>query len=202
MEEATALARQASAAELTILSKILSFTSEQQRLAYLNIFDPYSLFPVLKGTEADLATAVLRYKGVVLDSIIEDRLLAQASKGSEDQKLVDQLNLDKSELGQLLLQPAQKLSAETNQRMEALEMKVEKMESQHAQHVVGLGHARRALVCALSRCNRLFPTMVRSLSTCGTCTTWGKTNGRIATEPLCCYQRVRPSAFRSVRPTR
>jgi len=31
----TALARQASAAQLTILSKILSLTSEQQRLAYL-----------------------------------------------------------------------------------------------------------------------------------------------------------------------
>jgi hypothetical protein len=135
----------------------LSFTSEQQRLAYLNIFDPYSLFPVLKGTEADLATAVLRYKGVVLDSIIEDRLLAQASKGSEDQKLVDQLNLDKSELGQLLLQPAQKLSAETNQRMEALEMEVEKMESQHAQHVVGLGHARRALGVRLEQVQSTIP---------------------------------------------
>ena len=34
-------------------------------MAYLDIFDPYSLFPFLKGTEADLAAAVLRYKGVV-----------------------------------------------------------------------------------------------------------------------------------------
>ena len=92
IDEATALARQASAAKLTTLSKIFSFTSEQQRLAYLDIFHPYSLFPFLKGTEADLATAVLRYKGVVLDSIVEDRLLAEASQGSEDQKLVKQLN--------------------------------------------------------------------------------------------------------------
>src|SRR5260370_1331098 len=84
IDEATALARRASAAELTILSKIFSFTSEQQRLAYLDIFDPYSLFPFLKGTEGDLAAAVLRYKGVVLDSIVEDRLLAEASQGSED----------------------------------------------------------------------------------------------------------------------
>ena len=56
IDEATALARQASASELTILSKIFSFTSEQQRLAYLDIFHPYySLFPILKGTETDLA---------------------------------------------------------------------------------------------------------------------------------------------------
>ena len=151
IDEATALARQASAAELTILSKIFSFTSEQQRLAYLDIFHPYSLFPFLKGTETDLAAAVLRYKGVVLDSIVEDRLLAEASQGSEDQKLVEQLNLDKRQLGQLLLQPAQKLSAETNQRIEALEGEVEKIESQLAQHVAGLGQARHALGVSLEQ---------------------------------------------------
>jgi tetratricopeptide (TPR) repeat protein len=102
IDEATVLARQASAAELKILSKILSFTSEQQRLAFLDIFDPYSLFPILKGTETDLAIAVLRYKGVVLDSIVKDRLLAEASQGSEDQKLVEQVNLGKRQLGQLV----------------------------------------------------------------------------------------------------
>ena len=157
IDEATALARQASAAELTILSKIFSFTSEEQRLAYLDIFHPYSLFPFLKGTETDLATAVLRYKGVVLDSIVEDRLLAEASQGSEDQKLVEQLNLDKRQLGQLLLQPAQKLSAETNQRIEALEGEVEKIESQLAQHVAGLGQARHALGVSLEQVQSTIP---------------------------------------------
>ena len=81
----------------------------------------------------------------MLDSIVEDRLLAEASQGSEDQKLVEQLNLDKRQLDQLLLQPAQKLSAETNQRIEALEGEAEKIESQLAQHVTGLGQARHAL---------------------------------------------------------
>ena len=157
IDEATALARQASAAELTIISKIFSFTSEQQRLAYLNIFYPYSLFPFLKGTEVDLAAAVLRYKGVVLDSIVEDRLVAEASQGTEDQKLVEQLNLDKRQLGQLLLQPAQKLSAETNQRIEALEGEVEKIESQLAQHVAGLGQARRALGVRLEQVQPAVP---------------------------------------------
>jgi CHAT domain-containing protein/Flp pilus assembly protein TadD len=157
IDEAAALARQASAAELTILSKIFSFTSEQQRLAYLDIFHPYSLFPILKGTEADLAIAVLRYKGVVLDSVIEDRLVAEASQGSEDQKLVEQLNLDKRQLGQLLLQPAQKLSAETNQRIEALEGEVEKIEGHLAQHVAGLGQARHALGVSLEQVQATIP---------------------------------------------
>ena len=157
IDEATALARQASVVELTILSKIFSFTSEEQRLAYLDIFHPYSLFPFLKGTEADLAAGALRYKGVVLDSIVEDRLLAEASQGSQDQKLVEQLNLDKRQLGQLLLQPAQKPSVETNQRIETLEGEVEKIESQLAQHVAGLDHARHALGVRLEQVQPTIP---------------------------------------------
>jgi tetratricopeptide (TPR) repeat protein len=157
IDEATDLARQASAAELTILSKIFSFTSEQQRLAYMEIFNPFTVFSFLKGTEADLAAAVLRYKGVVLDSIVEDRLLAEASEGSEDQKLVEQLNLDRSQLGQLLLQPAQKLSAETNRRIEVLEGEVEKIEGQLAQHVAGLGQARHALGVRLEQVQPTIP---------------------------------------------
>jgi tetratricopeptide (TPR) repeat protein len=157
IDEATAFARQGSATELTILSKIFSFTSEEQRLAYLDIFHPYSLFPFLKGTETDLAAAVLRYKGVVLDSIVEDRLLAEASQGTEDQKLLEQLNLDKRQLGQLLLQPSQNLSAETNQQVEALEGEVEKIESQLAQHVAGLGQARRALGVSLEQVQPVIP---------------------------------------------
>jgi TPR repeat protein/CHAT domain-containing protein len=157
IDEATALARQASAAQLTSLSRIFSFTSEQQRLAYLDIFHPYWLFAILTGTETDLATAVLRYKGVVLDSIVEDHLLAEAVKGSEDQKLVEQLNLGKRQLGQLLLQPAKTFSTESNRRIEALEGEVEKIESQLAQRVAGLGQARHALGVSLEQVQLTIP---------------------------------------------
>jgi tetratricopeptide (TPR) repeat protein len=157
VDEAKTLARQASAAQLAILSRNLSFASEQQRLAYLNIFHPYSLFPFLRGTEADLAIAVLRYKGVVLDSIVEDRLLAEASHGGEDQKRVEQLNVDKRRLGQLLLEPVQKVSAQTNQRIQSLEEEVEKIESDLAQHVADLGQARRALSVRLEQVQQAIP---------------------------------------------
>jgi len=157
LEEATALARQSSAAELTILSQIFSFTSEQQRLAYLGIFHPYSLFPFLKGTESDLAAAVLRYKGVVLDSIVEDRLLAEASRGSQEQEQVNQLDLDKRQLSQLLLLPAQKLSADADQRIKTLEDEVEKIEGQLAEHVAGLGQARHALTVRFEQVQQAIP---------------------------------------------
>jgi tetratricopeptide (TPR) repeat protein len=143
--DATALARQASAAQLTILSKIFSFTSEEQRLAYLDIFSPYGLFPILKGTETDLATAVLRYKGVVLDSIVEDRLLAEISKTSQDRELLARLDADKRQLGQLLLQTPNQPSGDLNKKIEALEHEVDQLEGQLTRHAAGLGRARRAL---------------------------------------------------------
>jgi CHAT domain len=92
----------------------LSFTSEQQRLAYEDTVHPYSLFAILKETEADLALALLRYKSVVLDSIIEDRLVAEASKESKDRDLVGRLAADKRLLGQLLLQSPNRPSTEPN----------------------------------------------------------------------------------------
>jgi CHAT domain-containing protein len=146
IDDATALARQGAALQLEIRSQILLLPIDQ-RLAYLDIFRPYSLFPLLKGTEADLAQAVLRYKGIALDSIVEDRLLTEASKESEDQKLVEQLDLHKRHLGQRLFQPSSKLSEIKHQidpLKEELE-KIEKIETQLAQHVAGLGQARHAL---------------------------------------------------------
>ena len=157
MDEATILARQVSAARLTILSKIFSFTSEQQRLAYIEVFPPYSLFPFLEGTDTDLATEVLRYKGVVLDSIVEDRQRAQANRGSEDQKLLEQLNLDKRQVGQLYLQSAQKSTAETNRRIGELEEEIERMESQLGQHVAGQGQARHALGVTMEQVQTAIP---------------------------------------------
>jgi tetratricopeptide (TPR) repeat protein len=157
IDEAKTLADQESEAQLNILSKMFSFTSEQQRLAYSAIFNPYSLFTLLKGSETQLTTAILRYKGVVLDSIIEDRLLAEAAKGNDDRSRLEQLKLDQRELGQLLLRPAPKISNETGQRIEELEQEVEKVEGQLAQHIAGLGQARHALGVTLEEVQAVIP---------------------------------------------
>jgi CHAT domain-containing protein len=114
-------------------------------LAYLNIFDPYSLLALLKGNEVDLAAAILRYKGVVLDSVIEDRLLAEANSAGAQENWVGQLNADRKQLDRLLLLAPQKLSAEASRRTDELEREVEQLEGQLAQNVAGMGQARRAL---------------------------------------------------------
>jgi tetratricopeptide (TPR) repeat protein/CHAT domain-containing protein len=154
--EAKALEQQSAQAGLAILAKILAFTSEQQRLAYQATLYPYALFAVLEGSEAELASAVLRYKGVVLDSIIEDRLVTETSKTSEDRDLLTRLGADKRQLGQLLLQTRDQPSGDIN-KIEALEHEVEQIDKRFAQHVSGLGGARRALIVTVEQVQAAIP---------------------------------------------
>src|SRR5260370_30346400 len=95
IQEARRLAQLAYAADLKTFSQILSFGSEDQRLAYLRLLHPYTLFAVLDQTDALLAGTALHYKGVVLDSIIEDRLLAETSKEEANRELVEELKAKK-----------------------------------------------------------------------------------------------------------
>jgi CHAT domain-containing protein len=55
------------------------------------------------------------------------------------------------------LQPAQKLSAQTDQRIETLEVEVQKIEGRLAQHVAALGHARHALDVRLEQVQPTIP---------------------------------------------
>ena len=157
IREATALAQLTAKTRLGMLSQILSFTSEEQRLAYQDTFDPYSLFAVLEGSQAELAAAVLRHKGVVLDSLIEDRLVAEASKESQDQDLVGQLAADKRQLGQLLLGTPNQPSGEPNKKLEALKQEVQRIEGQLARHVAETDHARRALSVSVEQVQAVIP---------------------------------------------
>ena len=155
--KAKALAQQSAQAHFALLSKILSFTSEPQRLAYEATLNPYFLFAALDGSDAELASAVLRYKGVVLDSLIEDRLVAETSKTTQDRELLVRRDADKRQLGQLLLQPPSRPVGEMNQKVEALEHEVEQIEGQLAQHLVALGRTRRALSVTIEQVQAAIP---------------------------------------------
>ena len=104
IQEANRLSQLGYAAGLNAFSQILSFGSEDQRLAYQRLVKSTTPPCVLEETDALLAGAVLHYKGVVLDSIIEDRLLAETSKEQANRDLVEQLKAKKRILAQLSLQ--------------------------------------------------------------------------------------------------
>ena len=159
-KDAIPLATRARQAEEKYLSNILSFTSEQQRLAFQKTTDPYTLFATL-GSAAELAQTVLRQKGVVLDSLLEDRLVAEASADPKQREIIAQLRAAKQRLMQLVLEVPKDLSeAAQKQRAaekEKLSTEVEQLEGGLARQVAGLGKARRALSVTVPQVQSVLP---------------------------------------------
>ncbi len=156
-EEAKRLGQLGYAAGLKLFSQILSFGSEDQRLAYQRLVHPYTLFAALDETDALLAGAVLHYKGVVLDSIIEDRLLAETSKEEANRELVEQLKTEKRTLSQLSLQTASLSPKEASERIEAVEQDVESIEGKLARQITDLGQARRSVAITVEQVQAAIP---------------------------------------------
>jgi CHAT domain-containing protein len=154
LKEALRLAVQARRGEEKTLSNILSFTSEQQRLAFQETTYPYDL-PATLGSAPELAETVLRQKGVVLDSLLEDRLEAEASKDPRQREVVTEIRGTKQRLMQLQLETPKDASEEALKKREAekkeLSRKVEELEAGLARQVAGLGRARRALSVSVAQ---------------------------------------------------
>lgn len=147
-QEALEIARNGQQAGLKTLNNILSFTSEQQRLSYQATINPYSLFASI-GSAPDNALAILHYKGVVLDSLLEDRLVAEASKDPVIKKVIDKRDSMKPRVMQLSLDVPKDVSDQALKNraaeQERLSREVEQLEGALARHVAGVGRARRAL---------------------------------------------------------
>ena len=92
---------------------------------------------------------------MVLDSLLEDRLVAEASKDEKQGEVISQLSAAKQRYTQLLMEVPKDFSAEARQRREAeLEKRaaqVEQLEATLARQVSGLGRARRALTVTLAQ---------------------------------------------------
>ncbi len=146
--------------EEKILSNILSFTSEQQRLAFQKETNPYDL-PGTLGNAPELAETVLRQKGVVLDSLLEDRLVAEASGDAKQREIIEQLRAAKQRLTQLQLEVPKDLSEQAQKQRaaekEKLSAEVEQLEGGLARQVAGLGKARRALSVTVQQVQSALP---------------------------------------------
>ena len=134
-------------------AEVLSFTSERQRLVYLTRWgsrDAYDLWATM-GAVQPLARAIFRTKGLGLDSLLEDRLLAEASSEPGIRRQSEAFAQLKRRMAQLhfedLVQdscpPVTTRSPETNTA--ALVHQLEATEAGLARKVTGLGRSRRAL---------------------------------------------------------
>jgi tetratricopeptide (TPR) repeat protein/CHAT domain-containing protein len=155
--EARSLALRSEETQIKVLANILSFCSEPQRLAYQEMTRPYSLFAAIDGSDSELASACFRYKGVVLDSIIEDRVLAEESDKKEDRDLVETLGVDKQRLGEFLLGTPKAPTGDVAKQTEHLEQEIERIESHLARNVAGLGRPRRALTTTVEEVQAAIP---------------------------------------------
>jgi tetratricopeptide (TPR) repeat protein len=159
-KDAIPLLAQARQAEEKHLSNILSFTSEPQRLEFQKTTNPYSLASAL-GSASDLAEIVVRQKGVVLDSLLEDRLVAEASGDPKQHAMIDQLRSAKQRLTKLVMEIPDDLSTQAGQQRdiekEKLSAEVKQLESGLARQVAGLGRARRALSVTVGQVQSALP---------------------------------------------
>jgi len=145
--EAADLASRVNSAEEKYLAEILSFTSERQRLAFQQTANPYSLPAKLNASEM-LAQTILRQKGIVLDSLLEDRRVAAASETAKYREMISQISAAKQRLMQVSLTTASDMSEQTNVRgnglQQSLSERIEQMEAELGREIRAIGKTRQS----------------------------------------------------------
>lgn len=142
---------------LATTEEIFSFASERQRLAYSSRLRPYDL-PASLGAAGETATALLRYKGAVLDSIMEDLSLARRSPDPQVQARVEALLRVRERLSNSLGESSQDIQADSelarrnSEKLALLREELEKLEASVARDGYSWQEVRRAF--------RVTPTQV------------------------------------------
>jgi len=154
-QRALASADQLQASEDRLFANIFSFTSERQRLAYQEgsfVFTHrYDLWADL-GAAKQLARTVVHTKGLVLDSLIEDRLFGETSVDQQIGQLRGRLSQAQRRLSEFTPVLAQRPAGQTRQKdAEQLSVEIESLQASLARRVTTLGRPRRALLVKLEQ---------------------------------------------------
>ena len=158
-EEALVFARREAQATLATTTEVFSFASERQRLAYSAQLRPYDLLASL-GAAEELAGAVLRYKGAVLDSMMEDLSLARQSPEAAVQGRVDALLKVREQLSNLVADPSatpQDMVGAPQGRVAALREELERLETELARDGYGSQQLRRAFLVTPEEVTKALP---------------------------------------------
>jgi len=98
--EATSLAHDVAAAQDAVLNGVFTFAPEQQRMSFERTLEPCDLPAALADPDL-LAQMVLRTKGVVLDSLLEDAAVSRAERDPEVRDLLQRRRQILAQLGQV-----------------------------------------------------------------------------------------------------
>lgn len=143
-DQAIGLIRKYSEASEALLANVLIFTTEEERLEFTRSQDPFSLL-VSANLNEDLANAVLRWKGIVLDSLLEDKLIASQEADPAIKQLAAEL---KTQYGALEKVPRGITGGSANPQTAAansIHAKIDDLQKQLAHKVNGYGSVHRAL---------------------------------------------------------
>jgi len=139
-DAALALNLRANAIHERLIDQVFSFSSEKGRFQFLNTLEgERDSFLTLcaerlgtKGTEAGLSF-LLRRKGIVLDSLVEDAKAARLSEVPALRELVKQLRLTKTQLASLVLAgPGKRTPEQYQANVATLQSQVEELEKDMA----------------------------------------------------------------------
>ena len=149
-DEALAVGKQCRLSSERALDQLLSFSSERQRMNYqANARPPSTDLLATLGSATELLTLVLRNKGIVLDSLIEDELTARASKEPSVKEALDDLRAATRRLIQHNSRATSDTSPESLKGRQAekaqLEGQFDTAQKALARNVAALGQTRRAL---------------------------------------------------------
>ena len=151
-EDAAKLARDVAEAQQSALNGVFTFAAERQRMDFEKTIEPCDL-PAALGDPDLLAQVVLRTKGVVLDSLLEDEALARAAR---DPDVRDLMEKQRQLLAQLARAQDDASGIDFSNSPSALadRQKMEKeeqdLEASLAEKGVGSGKTRRALATDVS----------------------------------------------------
>jgi CHAT domain-containing protein/tetratricopeptide (TPR) repeat protein len=143
MSEFDALVHRAEEGLRTVLANVLSFASEAERLSWHFQHSPLTLY-ALKPHPAEFARSVFRYKGIVLDSIVEDHSIF-ASADKDSQSALETLRTSKQALWQATLATANGAGADERKSLDAAMEQVREAEKVLARRFAAYGQTRRAL---------------------------------------------------------
>jgi len=122
---ASELASQVFDGRMQSLEDVLTFADEPMRLAYRSSIDPWSVFATLNLPDP-LCVSILRTKGVVLDSILEDRKAERNATDPKLQRTLLTLQNRRRRLMESLLGGASQTGRDTN----ALRSEIQQLETQ------------------------------------------------------------------------
>ena len=180
-DAATRLAHDVADAQRVILNSVFTFAPERQRMQFERTLSPCDLPAALADADL-LAEMVLRTKGVVLDSLLEDQAVSRAERDPDVRGMMEKRRELLAQLGQSPDDPAgvdfSAAPANLADRRQ-LEQEEQQLEAGLADKGVGSGETRRALETEVSDVRDALPANAALVEYVA----YHRYTGRLASEP-------------------